>query len=1154
MKVYKTACRGCHGGCLYDVTVDNGRVIRAEPSADGPLNHGRGCAKGRSVVEQMYHPDRLTYPKKRVGPRGSGQWERITWDEAYDTIAQRVNALIDEYGPECISGFTGTGRHHLPYFFRMGNAIGSPNFSTVGGIICLGPRRTAAAMTSGLFAGVDYYGATRPGGILVWGANPAISGADGELQWFIKDAVKEGIPIVVVDPKPTELAQRAHIWLRIRPGTDGALALGILNILISEDLYDHDFVENYTHGFEELKECCKEYTLEKVSAITWIPQEKILAAAHWIATTKPLGLEQGCAFEQTVNAMDTCRAIYMIPAITGNWDVPGGFVESLEIAPAGLMPPNVLPEEVKAKALTGGHPFLLKDTMSHPYLALDAMRSEGPNRIRALFVNANNTLLSVADAQHSYDCLKELEFMVCMDLFMTPTAELADIVLPAALWPEVDCVFAMPEFGDQVLLSQQKCVQVGECKSDEEFFIELCRRAGWNYGYTDQRAMMEEQMKEMARRRPEYEDFTLDDLREQGYLAPERTYFNYKTKGFETPTGKYEFYSTAMAAMGQHPVPQWHEPPETPLAGGELSEEYPLVLTTGGRHQPFFISNNRQIKSLRKIQPFPYVHMNPTTAARYGIADGDWVYIESPRGRITQKAKLAPEMDERVVSCDFGWWYPEAGAPDYGWRESNANILTWGAPPYDPFLGSYQFRGLLCKIYPNPECTIEERYYQSSLYLDLPADDHSNCVVVDPARCLLCGECVRTCGEVQGIGALKIQTEDGITRVTSSGAGGLPGSGCVGCGQCRTVCPTGALRIRSAVEQVRAAIADPNTLVVAQVAPSVRVGVGGQLGFQEGKNSMAQLVGGLKKLGFDRVYDTAFSADLTVVEEANEFLERLKHGGALPLLTSCCPAWVKFCETRWPEYEENISTCRSPQQMLAAVIRAWFRRPENAPGKQVVVVSIMPCTAKKDEILRPESRTKGTQDVNFSLTTDELLDMLRAAGLSAADCPPMEADAPFSYGSGGGTLFGVTGGVTESVLRYLSPKLGFEGIEWIADSGVRGPSGIKRAVLDMGGRSIRIAVVSGLGHADELLRRVKAGQEEFDLIEVMACPGGCVMGGGQPGGAYEKRQHGSARSGGLYAADRAEPVRCPQDNVSMQKLWDDVICGHEHELLHRNRN
>ena len=710
MTVYKTACRGCHGGCLYNVSVDNGRVVQVCPAKEGPLNRGRGCVKGMSIIEQMYHPDRLLYPQKRIGPRGSDQWERISWDEAYDLIVQRMNGLIEQYGPECISSLTGTGRHHLPDFFRLGNAIGTPNFSSAGALICLGPRRTAAVMTSGLFAGVDYFGSKRPGGILVWGANPAISGADGELQWFIKDAVKEGIPIVVVDPKPTELARKAKLWLRVRPGTDGALALGILNLLFTEDFYDHDFVERYTHGFEELRARCRDYPPDRVAAITGIPASQILAAARWIGTTKPLGLEQGCAFEQSVNAMDTCRAIFMIPAVTGNYDVPGGFVESMEIVPAGLRPANELPPERIERALTGGVPFLKRDTMAHPYLMLEAIRTGKPYKIRGMFINANNTLLSMADARHSYDCLKELDFLVYMDIFMNPTAELADVVLPAALWPEVDCVFAMPEFGDQVVLSQQKCVQVGECKSDEEFILELCRRAGWNYGFTDQHSMMEAQMQELVRRRPEYQGFSLDDLRRQGYLAPERTYYNYKRCGFHTPTGKFELLSTEMAKAGVDPLPSWHEPSETPVSTPELTDKYPLILTTGGRQQPYFVSNNRQIKSLRRMEPFPLVRMHPAAARKYGLAEGDWAWIETLRGRITQKVKLEPEMAENVVNCDFGWWYPEAGAPGYGWDESNANILTIAAPPYDRYLGSYQLRAMLCRVYPNPDCKIEARY------------------------------------------------------------------------------------------------------------------------------------------------------------------------------------------------------------------------------------------------------------------------------------------------------------------------------------------------------------------------------------------------------------------------------------------------------------
>ena len=710
MERYKTACRGCHGGCVYELDVEDGRVVAARPAKDGLLNRGRGCVKGLSIVEQLYHPDRLLYPQRRVGERGSGQWQRISWEEAYDTIASRMNRLIADYGPESISCLTGTGRHHLPYLERFMRAIGTPNRSSVGALICLGPRTVASRMNSGLFCGVDYFGRTRPAGILVWGANPAVSGADGELQWFIKDAVKEGIPLLVVDPRPTELARAAKLWLRIRPGTDGALALGMLNQLFERELYDREFVEEWTYGFEALRQRCREYPLEEVSRITWIPKEQILAAVEWIAATKPLGLEQGCAFEQSVNAMDTCRAISMLLAVTGNYDVPGGFVESMEIAPAGLPLKKGLSEEMRQKGLHGGYTYTRKEAMAHPYQMLEAIRTGEPYKIRGLFIHANNTLLSMADSRHTYECLKKIEFLVYMDIFKNPTAELADILLPAALWPEVDCLFAMPEFGDQVLLSQQKVVQVGECKSDEEFFMELCRRAGWDYGYHDHFEMLEEQLEEMRRRRPQLSGVTLEEIRSQGYLAPERTYYNYKRHGFHTPTGKYELYATRMEAEGADPLPSWREPKETPKSDPLLAEEYPLILTTGGRQQPYFVSNNRQIRSLRRREPFPLVRIHPNTAKVYGIADGDWVYIENQRGRITQKAKLEAGMDPRVVNCDFGWWYPEAGAPGYGWEESNANILTMAAGPGDPYMGAYQMRGLLCRIYPNLECRIEERY------------------------------------------------------------------------------------------------------------------------------------------------------------------------------------------------------------------------------------------------------------------------------------------------------------------------------------------------------------------------------------------------------------------------------------------------------------
>ena len=714
MKEYKAACRGCHGGCMHIVSVEDGKVVKVRPDPNGPLNRGRACIKGMSIIEQMYHPDRLLTPKKRIGPRGSGTWADITWDEAYEEIAGKLGALRETYGPECVSIISGTGRHHLSQFWRFGNVLNTPNATSSGALICLGPRKNAGEFCAGHFAGVDYYGDVKPAGILVWGANPAISGADGELQWYIKDAAKAGTPLIVIDPKPNELTEKARLWLPLRPGTDGALALSLINIIIREKLYDKDFVENWTYGFAVLAERCEEFPPEKVAEITCLPVEKIYECARLLADLHPLSMEWGCAIEQSTNAIDTCRAIFMIPALLGNYDSPGGFVESMEIAPTADLLFDRLSPEMAKKGIFGGYPLndgsLSPKLFAHPWLTLDAIKTEKPYKIRALISCANNTLLSVPDSLHSYECLKELDFFVYMDFFMTPTAELADIVLPGALWPEVDSIFCMPEFGDVAALCMQKCVQVGQCKSDEEFMMELCQRMGLDYGADSQEEILNEILTEMGRRRPEYAGMTFEKFKALGYVAPERTYRNYTKRGFDTETGKFQLASPRLQAAGCDPVPNWKEVPESPVSRPDLLEEYPLILTTGSRTQPYFISNNRQIKSLRKQHPFPLVSMSETTGKKYGISDGDWVFIETQRGKITQKAKFLPDMPENVVSCEMGWWYPEAGAPDYGWQESNVNILTVGQPPCDDIGGAYQLRALLCRISLNRDCKIESRY------------------------------------------------------------------------------------------------------------------------------------------------------------------------------------------------------------------------------------------------------------------------------------------------------------------------------------------------------------------------------------------------------------------------------------------------------------
>ena len=714
--VTRAACRGCHGGCMYLLTVEDGRLVKAVPDPEGPLNQGRGCVKGMSIMEQVYHPDRLTTPLRRVGERGSGKWESVSWDEALDEIAEKMGAIRDTYGPEALAIISGTGRHHLAQFWRFGNVLGTPNATSSGALICLGPRKNAGDLTAGHFAGVDYYGPVKPAGILVWGANPAVSGADGELQWHIKDAARAGTPLIVVDPQPTELARQARLWLRPRPGTNGALALAILNVLFEEDLYDHDFCENWCHGFAELRQRCRQWTPERVEPITWVKAEDIRAAARLTASLKPLSMEWGCAIEQSTNAFHTCRAIFMIPAVTGNYDVPGGFVESMEIAPTENPLFERLSPDMAAKGLLGGYPQndgrMSPKLFAHPYLVLDAMKTGKPYQIRGLFSNANNTLISVPDSRHTYECLKCLDYFVYMDFFMTPTAQLADIVLPAALWPEVDSLFCMPEFADQAVLAMRKVIQVGQCRSDQDFMRELCRRMGLDYGADSQEELLNQSLAEMGRRRPEYAGLTWERFKDLGAIQPQRTYYNYKRRGrFDTPTGKFELWSTVTEKAGGDPLPTWTEVPESPVSRPDLAERYPLILTTGGRIQPYFISNNRQIKSLRRQAPFPIASLHPDTAKAAGIAEGDWIWIENQRGRVTQKAHLEPLMDPRVVNAQMGWWYPEADGPGYDWDVSNVNVLTCGDRPHDPVNGAYQLRALLCRVYPNPDGrAIEERY------------------------------------------------------------------------------------------------------------------------------------------------------------------------------------------------------------------------------------------------------------------------------------------------------------------------------------------------------------------------------------------------------------------------------------------------------------
>ncbi|MCC6779154.1 MAG: molybdopterin-dependent oxidoreductase [Hyphomicrobiales bacterium] len=695
--VLKSVCRSCHGGCGVLLHVEEGRLVKVEGDRDSPLNHGRLCPIGTVTVDLVYHPDRLQHPLRRSGPRGSGQWQRITWDEALEEIAQRLLAIRATHGPEAIALGTGTGRHHIRWVSRFGHALGTPNWCEPGFAQCFHPRVNTCILTFGDFAVCDYTGDVPPQCIMFWGHNPLNSGPDGETRFNVHEALGRNPRIIVVDPRQNELARKAELWLQLRPGTDDALALAMLNVVIGEQLYDAAFVERWTHGFEALSERVCSYTPEWAEPITWVGAEKIRAAARLFATTRPAMLEWGCAIEHTPNCIQTVRALSMLPAITGNIDVPGGWVFGMH--GLGRFPSLIerLSPETNAKRLGADRFKMLGGEgadlpAAHIPTLLQAMREGRPYPVKAFLIFGNNTLTTYANARQAYESLMKLDFIVCADLFMTPTAELADIVLPAAAWPELNELAGLPTVAANVVLAQQKAVQIGECKSDEEIFVELARRMKLDACTEAVEDVLNSQLAAGGL------NVTFDELKQRGSIKVPFKYRKFEDGGFRTPTGKIELYSTRLKQMGYAPLPHYEEPPESPLSAPAVAAAYPLVLTTGARIPRFFNSEHRQINKLRRGYRDPIAEIHPDTAAAHGIANGDWMWIETRRGRIQHRAKVTTGIDPRVIAAEHGWWFPEEAGPEHGVWRSNVNLLTDNQPPYDPAMGTYQLRALLCRV------------------------------------------------------------------------------------------------------------------------------------------------------------------------------------------------------------------------------------------------------------------------------------------------------------------------------------------------------------------------------------------------------------------------------------------------------------------------
>lgn len=710
----------CHGGCGTIVEMVEGTVKRVFGDKENPINRGSLCSKaGEPSIEQLYHPDRLDYPLIRVGKRGEGKWRRASWDEALDMVADKMLSIREEYGAEAVAFGRGTGVNNTHIVSRLANLFGTPNVTAIA-YFCYGPRVAVSKVTaSGDYSQrgwdttpiPDVYG--KPRCIVQWGSQKRTSNDHGLIGHIpVTDALRENPINIVVDPRKPAAAGPADIWLPLRPGTDAAMALGWMRVIIDEELYDKEFVEKYCHGFEELRERVKDYPLDKVAEITWCKEEDIAHAARTYAKTPPACIVWGNGTDQLGNnTFQATRSLLVLMGISGNLDVKGGNV--FYPAPKLEYPEmwDKLSPEQEAKRL-GGQRFkalnLTPYAYAHPPSLYQTMITGEPYPV--IIVTGNNTVTCFPNTARIIEGLKKLDLLVVMDMFMTPTAALADVVLPAAGnlerdEPRLHLHTKGPNatFMDTV---SQKLVELGERRSDWEFVIELGRKLGYEEYFPSLEEFAERALKPMGTNWKELKS------KDHGIEIPVQ-YRKYETEGFGTPTGKFEIYSTMMEEWGYDPLPGHVEAPESPISTPERFEEYPLILNTGAKQPMFWHSQGRQLKSLRKLSTEPLIEINSKTAEEHGIAQADYVWIETVRGKLRMRAHLHDAIHEKVVSIPHGWWLPEEGGPEYGVFEVCSNVLVDDdLESCDVALGSSPLEGLLCRISKAeaPARTVTERW------------------------------------------------------------------------------------------------------------------------------------------------------------------------------------------------------------------------------------------------------------------------------------------------------------------------------------------------------------------------------------------------------------------------------------------------------------
>lgn len=723
----RTNCRFCGYLCGLTATVQAGRVIAVEPDPSRyPYDAGiqKGCPRWKANLEFLDHPDRVNYPLKRVGARGSGQWQRVSWEEALADISERLRSLMDQFGPETLA--TSIGGPHATYWplHRFMNLFGSPNNMGIGQI-CWNPGVWINTLTCGWPIENELNPELTASAIL-WGTNPAES--DNSLFWrTILQFRREGKPLIVVDPRFTKTAAQATLWLSIRPGTDAFLALGLLHVLISENLYDHWFVKTWCHGFDWLAEHVATYTPEFVAGITGLKAELIVEAAHLYGRHAPATIVSGRGIDQLgVNSTPTHQALTILRVVTGNLDVPGAshlcempdFTPEVELELSGELPEaqrlkqlnrtylrlQSYPGYEKASKLTGQfgkHLPMRYLTSAHPNLVWRAMLTGEPYPVRALVIMGNNPLLTQADTHLIYRALQSLDLLVALEYFKTPTAMLADYILPSAGGLERPLLQTNAGIANIAYGGAPAVEPYYERQTDFFFWRELGIRLGQaeNWPWETFEAALEAVLSPAG--------LTWEKFCESGLYYQPSPYHKHEQVdpvtglkvGFATSSRKVELYSETLASLGYDPLP-------VPTPPSPSHYNYPFLLITGMRKLPFYASSYHQVKTLHSIHPHPWAEMSSATCARLGLEDGSQILVETDRGQARYTLKVTPMRDE-VVSVEYGWWYPEMPAcePDLGgvWV-SNANVLTNAdIETSDPLIGTWTYNGIPCRVLPVKE-------------------------------------------------------------------------------------------------------------------------------------------------------------------------------------------------------------------------------------------------------------------------------------------------------------------------------------------------------------------------------------------------------------------------------------------------------------------